>query len=537
MIEILVQDVHIDFGFKKILRGAGFEIQTGEKAAVVGGNGSGKSTLLKIIVGELKCDSGSVALRKGASIGYLEQESEIDCGGTVGEYIKEAQRSVFELEDEMHCLEARMSEADEGALEKLISEYGRAQNKFAAMSGYETDENFNRICTAFKFGADALIKNCRELSGGQKTVVKLAKILLLAPDILLLDEPTNHLDIETLEWLEDFIIGYRGTAVVVSHDRYFLDKIAKKTILLEQGAASVYAGNYSYCLREQERLMMIEFEQYKNRQRMIEAMRAAIKRFREWGALNPSNKAHHRRAANMEKRIEKLDAIERPRTEPDILPLALTAAGRSGKRTLTIKDLCFSYGGETVFFGAEAEVLYRERVALLGQNGAGKTTLIRLILKQIEPSSGTVDIAESAKIGYIEQEIAFEDESATVLRAFREDARIGENDARRILARFFICGDEVYKKVGGLSGGERVILRLAMVMQRPVNFLILDEPTNHLDIDTVELLEASLADYRGTLLFVSHDRYFINKIATKVISVGDGRFETHDGNYDRVKNI
>jgi len=535
MIEIALQHVEIDFGFKQILKGVNFVIQTGEKVALVGGNGSGKTTLLRIIMGLQKCDRGSCTLRKGASLGYLDQQSDIgDTSLSVEAFIKEAQAPVFHLEDRLAALERRMATPmSQEQLDKLLSEYGRLQNEFIAMGGYEADENYNKICNAFKLGEEIRQKKYAALSGGQKTIVKLAKILLQSPDILLLDEPTNHLDIDTLEWLESFIQAYRGTVLMVSHDRYFVDKTAQKTLLLNQGQVEVYHGNYSFCLKEQERLTMLEFEQYKNQQKMIEAMQTAIKRFREWGERS-NNKSHFIKAANMEKRIARMEHIEKPQLERDKLPIHFAMGNRSGKRVLSISDLHFSYGDNPLFTGADLEILFRERICLLGANGAGKTTLIKLLLGERSPSQegGHIDLAESAKIGYIEQNITFPDETASILSAFREDALVSEQEARQILAKFFITRDEVHKRLHSLSGGERVILRLAMLLQRPINFLIFDEPTNHLDIYTKELLEESLAEYQGTLLFISHDRYFINRLATRIVYVQDQSLKSITGNFD-----
>ena len=547
MIEIALQDVEIDFGFKKILKGVSFVVTTGEKVALVGSNGSGKTTIFRIIMGLQNCDKGSATLRRGATIGYLEQESDIaDMAMTVEEFLKDTQQAVFNMEAKLRSLETRMGEPSApGQLDKLLAEYDKLQNEFTASGGYETEASFNRICNAFKLGGEMLKMKCAELSGGQKTVVKLAKVLLQAPDILLLDEPTNHLDIETLEWLEEFLREYKGTVVLVSHDRYFLDKTVKKTILLYKGKVESYHGNYSFCLQEQERLMLLEFEQYKNQQKKIEAMEAAVKRFREWDA----GKA----AVIMQRRIDRIKLLDRPQLEKDKLPIHFAMGQRSGKRVLTIRDLTFAYpardtlttpaqtdssvaGGSALLSNANMEILFKDRVCLLGANGIGKSTIIRLILGRLTPLKGSVSLAESAKVGYIEQEVSFIDERATILDAFREDAKIHENEARRILAKFFITGDDVHKRLHSLSGGERVILRLAMLLQRPINFLILDEPTNHLDIDAKELLEESLANYQGTILFISHDRYFINRLATKVVCFRDKALVSVDGNYDDYVN-
>lgn len=532
MTAIAINDVHIHFGFNKVLDGASFEIESGEKAAIVGNNGTGKTTLLRIITGRETCDQGLVTLRKNATLGYLEQESIIEeSSRTVAEYLKSAQADIFAVEKEMRLLEERFAQLTDDALNKALAEYDRLQNRFAAMDGYAAEEHFNKVCSAFKLDDARLAQRCVSLSGGQKTIVKLAAVLLRRPDILLLDEPTNHIDIDAMRWLEEFIRSYSGTVVIVSHDRYFMDKTVTKTIVLEEGRASVFNGNYSFSQQEQERLMMLEFEQYKNQQRQIEAMKAAIKRFREWGARG-NNKRMFRRADNMEKRLEKMEMIDKPRTERDRLPITLNTGTRSGKRVLAVREVYFNYGKAPVLRGVNLDILYRDRVCLMGGNGGGKTTLVKLVLSRLETTEGTVTLGESVRIGYVEQETHFENEKETVLETFKREAAVHENEARRILARYFFHGDAVYKRLESLSGGERVIIKLALLMQQQVNFLILDEPTNHLDIDTKEMLEEALSEYGGTLLFVSHDRYFINKTAKRVAYLENGTLSQYDGNYD-----
>jgi len=522
MTEITLSNISINFGFNEILKDVSFGITTGEKVALVGNNGSGKTTLFRIIMGKQVYDKGSHTIRKGATIGYLEQDSDIIGDFSVEVFLKTAQQAVFEMEAKLRELENQMSEMSR--LDKLLAEYDKLQSQFATIGGYEAEADFNRICIAFKFSPDFLAKKCAELSGGQKTIVKLAQVLLQAPDILLLDEPTNHLDIETLEWLEGFLREYKGTVVLVSHDRYFLDKTVKKTILLYQGQTEIYGGNYSFALQEQERLMLLEFEKFKQQQRLIEHMKAEIRRIREANRFS-------RRAVIMQRKLDRIERLERPDVDPEKLPIHFAMGGRSGKRVLTIQDLDFGYTAP-LFLKANMEVIFKDRVCLLGPNGTGKSTIIKLLLRQLTPQGGNVTVAESAKIGYIEQEVSFPNEKATILDAFKENAKIHENEARRILAKFFITGDDIYKRVGSLSGGERVILRLAMELQRPINFLILDEPTNHLDIDTKEILEESLSDYKGTILFISHDRYFINRLANKVVYVQDKNLISVDGNFD-----
>lgn len=535
MTDIAINEVQVNFGFNRVLDGVSFEIQSGEKAAIVGNNGTGKTTLFRVIAGLETCDYGKVTLRKGVTLGYLEQNSNIEADNlTVLAYLKGAQKDISALESEMRKLEESMATLTGSALDKTLKEYDRLQNRFYALDGYAAEENFNKICSVFKLDEDRLRQSCGALSGGQRTIVKLAHVLLTRPDILLLDEPTNHIDIDAVKWLEEFIRAYSGTVVVVSHDRYFMDRAVTKTVLLEEGRATVFNGNYTFCLREQERLMMLEIEQYKNAQKQIEAMKAAIKRFREWGARG-DNKRMFRRADNMEKRLTLLEeATNRPRAERGTLPLAFNAGKRSGKRVLTVRDICFSYGGEPVLNGVGFDILFKDRICLMGANGSGKTTLLRIILNQLTATQGEVTVGESVRPGYVEQVVRFENENETLLEAFKYDAAVHENEARRILARYFFNGDAVYKRLAALSGGERVIVKLSMLMQKSVNFLIMDEPTNHLDIDTKEMLEEALAEYGGTLLYVSHDRYFINKTAGRIAYLENGTLTLYEGNYDAL---
>ena len=530
MIDINMSDIELDFGFKKILNKVTFSVLKGEKVALVGCNGSGKTSLLRIMMGQIKNDKGSCTIRKDTTLGYLDQTSDIgDETAMVEVFLKSAMENIFTMEAKLRTIENRMA-TEHDKLEKLLAEYDRLQNQFSAMGGYEAEETFNKICSVFKIGETMLKMKCGELSGGQRTIIKLAKVLLEAPDILLLDEPTNHLDVETLEWLENFIRNYKGTVILISHDRYFLDKTINKTILLYRGQVEIYNGNYTFCLQEQERLTMLEFEEYKTQQRQIEAMKAAIKRFREWGE-RADDARFFKKARNMEKRIERMELVEKPQNEKK-LPIHFEMKNRSAKRVLTIEDLCFNYQNKPMFSNACADIIFKEKVCLLGANGTGKTTLLNLILGKLSPTSGSIHISESANIGYIPQKISFEDENATILSAFKNYATVHENEARRLLARFFITKDDVYKRLNALSGGERVILRLAMIMQKPINLLILDEPTNHLDIDTKELLEESLAEYQGTLFFISHDRYFINRLATRVFNISNMGLTSVNGNYD-----
>ena len=384
--------------------------------------------------------------------------------------------------------------------------------------GYELEEKFKKICSGFKFDNSFLNTKYNNLSGGEKTIVNLASILLKNPNILLLDEPTNHLDIETLEWLENFLIAYKGTILLISHDRYFLDKVATKTILLENGKAEIYFGNYSYFLKEDERRTLSQFEAYKSQQKQIEKMKESIKKLRAFGTL-AGNEMFFKRAKSIEKRLEKLELIDKVNLEKRKLPININSTTRSGQDVLTIKALNKSYGEKNIFNNFNMDIHYGEKVHLKGKNGSGKSTLVKIILGEDKDFTGEVKIGPSVKIGYIPQEIKFTNENSTILEYFLSDYNDSETKARNYLAKYMFFGENVFKRLNELSGGERVRLILAKLVLKETNFLILDEPTNHLDIFTREILEDTLEEYIGTILFVLHDRYFANKIAKKEISI------------------
>lgn len=391
------------------------------------------------------------------------------------------------------------------------------QNTFQC-GGYELEEKFKRVCSGFKFDKDFLNKKYNNLSGGEKTIVNLARILLKNPDILLLDEPTNHLDVETLDWLEKFLIAYKGTILLISHDRYFLDKVATKTILLENGKTKIYFGNYSYFLKEDERRTLAEFEVYKSQQKQIEKMKESIKKLRTFGNL-AGNEMFFKRAKSIEKRLEKIELVDKISLEKRKLPININASNRSGKDVLTIKNLSKNYGERNVFNNLNMEVHYGEKIHLKGKNGSGKSTLVKIILGEDNNYSGEVILGSSVKIGYIPQEIKFTNEESTILEYFLSDYTDNETKARTFLAKYLFFGENVFKRLRELSGGERVRLILAKLVLQETNFLILDEPTNHLDISTREILEDTLEEYNGTILFVSHDRYFARKLGKQEFTI------------------
>ena len=532
MIEIELNNIKKNYGLKNVLDGVSFEVKTGDRIALIGSNGTGKSTILKIIKGEENQDSGIVNIRKNATIEMLNQIYKTESQNMlVADFIQQGFEDIIKLENSMKELEEKMSTISNDDIQKILNKYGRIQEEYIAIGGYEMQEKYKKICSGFKFDENMLYKQYNLLSGGEKTIVNLAKILLKNPSILLLDEPTNHLDIETLQWLEDFLISYNGTILMVSHDRYFLDKVATKTILLEEGKEKIYFGNYSYFLEEDERRTLAQFEVYKNQQKQIEKMKESIQLLRRFGEKT-QNEKFYKRAKCIEKRLEKMQVIDKVYLEKEGLKLKINLKERSGNDVVSIEELSKQYPNKSIFDKVNLDIVYGEKVALIGKNGTGKSTLIKMILGQEKDFTGNMKICSSVKIGYIPQDIKFENEEETILEFFIKSYNGSETQARTTLAKFMFREENVFKKIGKLSGGEKVRLMLAELIQKNVNFLILDEPTNHIDIETKEVLEESIKNYKGTVLFVSHDRYFINTIASRIIEISDNKINSYIGNYD-----
>lgn len=533
MIEIELNNIKKNYGLKNILDGFNLQLKTGEKVALIGQNGSGKSTILKLISKQEDIDSGTINIRNGAKIGILNQIYENKKEDiSVKDFLYKSFEEVLIIEKKLNELEDKMSsETDTSKIEQIVKEYGRVQEKYLLVGGYEIQEKFNKICSKFYIDEMMLNRNYNLLSGGEKTRVNLAKLLLTEPDILLLDEPTNHLDIHSLEFLEELILKYKGTVLIVSHDRYFLDKVITKTILLENGKENIYYGNYSYFLKEDERRTLIQFENYKNQQKQIEKMKESIATLRKFGEL-AKNEMFFKRAKSIEKRLEKMDIPNKIDLDKKSLNLNFKMQNRSGDDVLKIENLEKSFSGKVIFQKVNLSLNYGEKVALLGKNGSGKSTLIKIILNQDNIFDGKLKLGTSIKIGYIPQNIIFEDENKTVLDYFLEGNNFSETEARNKLARYGFRNENVFKKIGKLSGGEKVRIMIIKLIQKDTNFLILDEPTNHIDIDTREILEEALEQYKGTLLFVSHDRFFINKLANRVLNIEDGNIKSYYGNYN-----
>lgn len=540
MIEIELNKIKKNYGLKNILDGFSLELKTGERVALIGQNGSGKSTILKIIAKQERVDSGTINIRNGAKIGILNQIYENEKEDiSVEKFLYKSFEEILKVEKKLNKLETQMStEVDADKLEKIINEYGRMQERFLLMGGYEIQERFNKICSRFYINKELLKQSYNLLSGGEKTRVNLAKLLLTQPEILLLDEPTNHLDIHSLEFLEELILKYKGTVLIVSHDRYFLDKVINKTVLLENGKENIYYGNYSYFLKEDERRTLAQFENYKNQQKQIEKMKESILTLRKFGDL-AGNEMFFKRAKNIEKRLEKMEIIDRVDLNKKSLDLKFNIKKRSGNDVLKLENVEKKFDQKVIFKDANLTLNYGEKAALIGKNGSGKSTLIKMILGQDTNFQGELKLGTSIKIGYISQNIIFEDNEKTVLDYFLEGNNLSETEARSKLAKYGFRQENAFKRIGKLSGGEKVRIILMKLIQKDINFLILDEPTNHIDIDTREILEEALKEYKGTVLFVSHDRFFINAIANRVLNIEDYKIKSYYGNYDdfTMKNI
>ena len=534
MIEISVNNAQKNFGFKRVLDGFNLEATTGERIALIGPNGCGKTTLFKIISGEENLDQGMVSIRRNATIGLLSQiPPKVSNDVTVRDILLKTFDEVFKVEKQLREYEEKLATVSPDKMDSVLEMYGKLQEHFSNLGGYEVDEKVSKICNGFKISDDMLDRSFNTLSGGEKTIVNLASLIISNPDILLLDEPTNHLDIDTLEWFEQFLSNYKGTVVISSHDRYFLDKVATKTILIDKGKSEVYHGNYSYYLEESERRALAEFDEYKNQQKQIEAMKAAVKKLKEWGERG-DNPRFFRRAACIERKLEKMELLDRPDSKKQ-LPVDFEINGRSGKDVLVADDLGIIIGDKVILDGAELFLKYGEKVCLMGKNGTGKSTFIKAVLYGDNICQGEIKVGSNVSIGYIPQEIRFEDENATILDTARKFYDGTETHLRTSLAKFLFYGENVFKRVGKLSGGEKVRLKLFELIQKKANLLILDEPTNHIDIDTKEMLEEALSEYQGTLFFISHDRYFINKLAQRVINIENKKFQQYLGNYDYFK--
>ena len=539
MTDISIANAKKNYGLKNVLDDFALEVTSGEKIGLIGPNGCGKTTLFKLITKEENLDAGSISIRKGANVRLLSQMPPVvgdSC--TVKDILTRDFKDIFEIETLMKNLEEQMATAEPDKLEQILDRYGKLQTRFMDLDGYNIDSKISEVCNKFRISEDMLNRKFNTLSGGEKTIVNLASIMLSSPDVLLLDEPTNNLDIDTLEWLESYLKSYTGTIILCSHDRYFLDKVVSKIVLIERGKSEIFFGNYSYYLKENERRILAEFEQYKDQQKMIEAMKRKIKQLQEFGKLAyPGGESFFKRAASIQKRLDKMELLEKPETAKEI-PLNFQMNDRSGKQVLMVRDFDLSVADKDLLNQVSFNVVFKDRTCLMGKNGSGKSTLIKYIMNlyENEQDDNNIRIGSNVSIGYIPQTITFEDDNATILDTARKSYYGSETHLRASLAKFMFNGENVFKRVGTLSGGEKVRLKLFELMQRNVNLLIMDEPTNHIDITTQEVLEEALKDYPGTILFISHDRYFINEIAQKILYIENKGIKEYLGNYDDYIN-
>ena len=528
MLEIVFNNVCKNFGNKKLLNDINLEIKTGEKIGLIGPNGCGKTTILKMIMKEENQTSGDIFIRKDATIGFLSQYPDVKLNDyLVKEILIDSFDKVNELKRKLLEEEKNLYLYTDEKLEKCIARYTRIQEEYMNAGGYEVDSKIEKIVMAFKV-EKLLDKKYKDLSGGEKTIINLIVLLLKDPDILLLDEPTNHLDIDTVEWLDNFLSNSKKTLIIVSHDRYFLDKVITKTILIDNFEAEIFNGNYSYYVKENENRVMRQFNEYKNQQKQIEEMKKSIKRLREYGKLAyPCGEKFFRRAASIEKRLEKIEVLDKPR-KTQTINLNFNFEQRSGNDIVEFNRFSYSIGDKELFKNANLFVRYKEKVCIMGKNGCGKSTLIKQIMNHNE----NIRLGSKIKIGYIEQDITFEDENLEVIELARKYFIGSEENLRSALVKFLFYSEGIHTRLNKLSGGERLRLKLFCLMQQDNNLLILDEPTNHIDINTKEILEEVLVSFEGTLIFISHDRYFINKVASRIIMVEDKKLISYIGNYN-----
>jgi ATP-binding cassette, subfamily F, member 3 len=536
MILCSVQQISKMLGGNLLFENLSLEIQENDRIGLVGRNGSGKTTIFKLLANNEAPDAGQIHLKKGAKVGYLAQIPQYPADTTGLQVLQSAFTELIKTSVRLRDLEEKMAnETNEAELAKELNEYGQLQDRFSLAGGYEIEANIAKVVNGL--GIENLLdKSFSQCSGGEQTKICLGLVLLQKPELLLLDEPTNHLDITAVEWLEDFLKDYEGTIVCISHDRYFLDNVVKKVYDLEDGELTVYHTNYSGFVREKEERLMQEFQAYQEQQKKIKKMKEAIKRLREWAnQSNPPNEGLHKRARNMERALERMEKLKRPVLERKQMGLEFEKTDRSGKDVFSMEDVSKAYGDKRLFDGANLLVQYLDRTAIVGPNGAGKSTIIKMLLDEVKPESGVVKLGSNVKLGYLSQHFTIADPKMRLIDAFREEVHVAEGEARHILAKFLFYGPNVFRMVGQLSGGEKMRLRLAQLMHQDINFLVLDEPTNHLDIDSREVLEDALEDFKGTILAVSHDRYFLNKLFKKTYWLDRQKLHYFDGGYTWAK--
>lgn len=530
MVECNVYELSKFYGAYKVFENISFEIKTGERIGLVGQNGCGKTTLMKIMMGLEEYEKGAIHLRKGAHLGYLEQIHHVGDCADVEEVLWYAFEKVTLLKRKMQSLEKDFVYLTGKSLEQAMTKYSSYMEEYERLDGYSLETKVNYVCEGLGISKQLRKMLFKDLSGGEKTRVILGRLLLESPDILLLDEPSNHLDISSIEWLENFLKEYKGAVMVISHDRYFLDQAVTKIYELTPDSMEVYYGNYSAYVVEKERRFLEDFRRYQNQQNQINLMKDQIHRYRVWGVARDSE-VMYKRAKELEKRLEKIDVLDKPILENKRMRIDASIERRSGKRVITVNGIQKSFEEKQLIKNVDFTVFYGDSICLMGANGSGKTTLLKIILGEINPDAGTITIGEGVKIGYLPQHVVFEDEEKTLAQYFAYEHNISLGAARGALAKMLFTGEDVNKKIKSLSGGEKSRLRLCSLTYEKVNLLILDEPTNHLDIASREELEKALMDFEGTLFFVSHDRYFIEKTADQILFIDEGVIQSYPFGY------
>ncbi len=522
------QNISKAFGTKEILRDVNFHVNEKEKIAIVGINGSGKTTLLKIIMGEETADNGQIILAKDTAIGYLSQHQDISFDNTIYGEMLAAKQYIVDLEANIRRLEHDMKHAEGEELEKILETYNRLSSKYDRDNGYSYESEITGVLKGLGFGPDDYDRHINTLSGGQKMRIALGRLLLTRPDIIILDEPTNHLDMPSISWLESFLSSYPGSVIIVSHDRYFIDRIATSIIEIDNKKATVYHGNYTYYAEKRAEIRANMMKAYLNQQQEIKHQEAVITKLKQF-----NREKSIKRAESREKMLDKVEVLDKPTEIASEMRLSLEPSVESGNDVLTVTHLSKSFGNNCLFDNLDFDIKRGEKVALIGGNGTGKTTILKMINHIVTKDNGTIALGSRVHIGYYDQEHQVLSLHKTIFEEISDAyPDLTNTKIRNVLAAFLFTGDDVFKKIEDLSGGERGRVSLAKLMLSPANFLVLDEPTNHLDIQSKGILEDAIRNYTGTVLVVSHDRYFINRIATRILELKDQQLYSFIGNYN-----